>query len=153
MLKPLQADLGDVLSATVVEKKTIAKLRSAISGIPECIAAGYVDLTTGKLFGIKTLNSNPHEVLKLLAAATAELFQGPNVTTIEKLFKKSRGLKDNNHHYFQEMIIMSDQLIHVFIRSKMNEERVLGIVCRKSANLGMVLTKVHQSLPMVETSV
>ena len=46
-------------------------LQSAISTIPECLAAGYVDLSSGMLLGIKSVDSHPAEVVELLAAATA----------------------------------------------------------------------------------
>jgi hypothetical protein len=128
-------------------------LQKAISTVPECVAAGYVDLSTGMLLGIKTVDSHPQEVLELLAAATSDLFQGSNVATIEKLFKKARGLKDDGHHYFQEMIINSDNLLHIFMRGKGKEEHVTTFVCRKTANLGMALTKARSVLPEIEGSV
>ncbi len=127
-------------------------LHATIANIPECVAAGYVDLTTGMLLGMKTVDSHPQEVLELLAAATADLFQGSNVVTIERLFKKARGLKDDDHHYFQEMIVNSENLIHVFIRGKQTEDHILGVCCRKSANLGMVLTKARSMVPQVEAA-
>lgn len=127
-------------------------LQKAISEIPECLAAGYIDLSTGMLLDIKTVDSHPQEVLELLAAATADLFQGTNVVTIEKLFKKHRGLKDDGHHYFQEMIVNSDNLIHIFVRGKTNEEHVLGVCCRRSANLGMALTKTRALVPQIEAA-
>ncbi|MFC3217138.1 hypothetical protein [Comamonas sp. JC664] len=37
---------------------------------------------------------------------------------IERMFKKSRGLQDDGHHYFQEIIVNSDNLIHIFMRGK-----------------------------------
>ncbi len=126
-------------------------LQAATSAIPECLAAGYIDLASGMLLGIKSVDSQPTEVVELLAAATSDLFQGPNVKMIESIFKKSRGLSDDGHHYFQEIIINSDNLIHIFIRGK-NEEQVACFVCRKSANLGMVLTKSRSSMPAVEAS-
>src|SRR5512146_206370 len=86
--------------------------------IPECVAVGYVDMTTGMLLGAKTLDSHPQEVLDLVAAATADLFQGPSVTTIERLFRKARGQQENGQRYFKEIIVMSENLIHVFLRSK-----------------------------------
>lgn len=127
-------------------------LQRAISGIPECVAGGYVDLSTGMLLGIKTVDSHPQEVLELLAAATSDLFQGSNVVTIENMFKKSRGLPMDSYHYFQEMIINSDNLIHIFMRGKTNQDHVATFVCRKSANLGMVLTKARMVLPEIESS-
>lgn len=127
-------------------------LQTAISGIPECVAAGYVDLASGMLLGIKSVDSHPAEVLELLAAATSDLYQGTNVRMIESLFKKARGLKEDGHHYFQEIIINSDNLIHIFIRGK-KEEQVACFVCRKSANLGMALTKARGAMPALEASV
>jgi hypothetical protein len=128
-------------------------LQKAIATVPECVAAGYVDLSTGMLLGIKTVDSHPQEVLELLAAATSDMFQGSNVVMIEKLFKKARGLADDNHHYFNEMVVNSDNLIHVFCRGKNNEDHVIAFVCRKSANLGMALTKARSILPEIEASV
>lgn len=127
------------------------QLQTAIGSIPECVAAGYVDLTTGMLLGIKTVDSHPAEVLELLAAATSDMFQGSNVVTIENMFKKARGVEDGKH-YFNEMIVNSDNLIHVFIRGKANDEHVIAFVCRKSANLGMVLTKSRAALPALEAA-
>lgn len=129
-----------------------AALQTAIASVPECLAAGYIDLTSGMLLGIKSVDSQPNEVVELLSAATADLFQGANVRTIESIFKKARGLKDDGHHYFQEFLINSDNLIHVFIRGK-NEEHVSCFVCRKSANMGMVLTKARSVVPALEASV
>lgn len=120
--------------------------------VPECVAAGFVDMKTGMLLGVKTVDSHPQEVLDLVAAATGELFQGQNVSAIEQLFKKIRALKDDGHHYFQEVIILSDNLIHVFQRCKKNEDLVLVTVCRVSANMGMVLTKSRSQLAAVEAA-
>lgn len=129
-----------------------ATLQKAVTSIPECVAAGYVDLASGMVLSIKTVDSHPKEVFELLAAATADLFQGPNVTSIEKVFRKARGLPDNDdHHYFQEMIVNSDNLIHVFLRGK-RQQQVACFVCRKGANLGMVLTKSRMALPDIEAA-
>ena len=127
-------------------------IQEAIATIPECVAGGFVDLSTGMLLSAKTVDSHPAEVLEVVAAATADLFQGSNVALIESMFKKARGVAEDGHHYFQEIIINSDNLVHVFMRSKANEEHVVTFVCRKSANLGMVLTKARSSLPALEAA-
>lgn len=127
-------------------------LQKAITSIPECVATGYVDLSSGMILSMKTVDSHPSEVFDMLAAATADLFQGPNVSAIEKIFRKSRGLPDDNeHHYFQEIIVNSDNLIHVFLRGK-RQQQVACFVCRKGANLGMVLTKARMAMPEIEAS-
>lgn len=128
-------------------------LNNAQRSIPECVATGLVDMTTGMLLGVKTVDSHPQEVLDLVAAATGDLYQGPNVTAIEKLFKKSRGVADDGHHYFQEIIILSDNLVHVFQRCKKNQEMVFVAVCRKSVNLGLGLSKSRLALGEIDSAI
>jgi len=127
-------------------------LQTAVASVPECLAAGYIDLSSGMLLGIKTVDSQPNEVVDLLSAATSDLFQGPNVRMIESIFKKARGLEEDGHHYFQEIIVQSDNLIHVFLRGK-NEQQVACFVCRISANLGMALSKARSVMPSLEAAV
>lgn len=129
------------------------QLATASGGIPECVAAGYVDIQSGMLLAIKTVDSHPSEVIDLVAAATGDLFAGSNMTAIEQMFNKSRGLASSDHHYFQEIIVNSDNLIHVFLRGKRYSNYVAVFVCRKSANLGMVLTKARMAMPELESKV
>lgn len=120
--------------------------------MPECVAAGYVDMTTGMLLGVKTVDSHPQTVLDLVAAATADLFQGSSVAAIEKLFRKSRGQPENGEHYFKEIIVFSDNLIHVFLRGRKYKTQAVVFVCRASANVGMVIAKSRMVLPEVEAA-
>ncbi len=130
-----------------------AALSEAINNIPECLAAGYVDMASGMLLGVQTVDSHPQEVLETVAAATADLFQGKTVVMIEDMFKRQRGQEDDKRHYFHEIIVFSEHLLHVFLRSKKHEDHVLAIVCRKSASIGMVLTKSRQSLDGVSAAI
>ena len=126
-------------------------LQTAANSVPECVAAGYVDVASGMLLAITTVASHPRQVIDLLAAATGDLFNGESVSMIERMFKKARSLQDD-YHYFQEIIINSENLLHVFLRGKTNPEYVAVFVCRKSANLGMALTKARLALPALEAA-
>jgi hypothetical protein len=130
-----------------------AALADVQKQVPECVATGMVDIKTGMLLGIRTVDSHAQEVIDLVAAATGEIFQGANVTAIENMFKRGRGVKEDGHHYFQEILINSDNLIHLFQRCKRNEDIVLVTVCRISANLGMVLTKGRAALAAAEAAI
>lgn len=116
-------------------------LAQAQKDIPECVAAGYVDMVSGLLLGVRTVDSHPSEVLDLVAAATGDLFQGKNVIEIEKLFDKARGISGDHDHYFKEIVVFSTNLLHVFTRSKKNPSQAAVFVCRASANIGMALVK------------
>jgi hypothetical protein len=132
-------------------------LDSALSkvqtSVPQCVAVGVVDLTTGMLLGVKTVDSHPAEVLDLVAAATGDLFQGDNVSAIEQTFRRVRGQRDDGAHYFREIVIFSENLLHIFQRCARNENIILTCVCRKNANLGMALVKARGELENVERSI
>ena len=92
-------------------------------------------------------------MIGLLAAATADMFVGPNINAIERLFKESRGIADDGHRYFQEMVVNSDNSVHVFLRSKQYPDHVAVFVCCKSVNLGMTLTKAPMAMPEIKGAV
>jgi hypothetical protein len=48
------------------------------------------------------------------------------------------------------VIVLSENLIHVFLRGQKAQDQVLVCVARISANLGMVLTKARTELSRVE---
>lgn len=129
-----------------------AAVIQSIATIPECIAAGYIDVGSGFLLSIKTVDSHPREVVDLVAAATSDLFQGPNVATVEAIWKRARGV-ESARHYFQEFIVNSDNNIHVFIRGKKYQDYVGVFVCRNTANIGMVLAKSRMAMPLIESAV
>lgn len=126
-------------------------LSKQMQNISECVAAGYVDMTTGMLLAVKTIDKHPQEVLDVVAAATADLFQGPSVTSIEKMFRKTRGQQENGSHYFKEIVVFSENLLHVFLRGKKRPDNALVFVCRGTANIGMVLSKSRLAVVEVES--
>ncbi|WP_442771744.1 hypothetical protein [Paenirhodobacter enshiensis] len=124
-------------------------ISDAMSTIPECVAGGYVDMTSGMLLGVKTLNSHPQEILDMVAATTADLFEGQNIRHIEQAFAKARGIENDHPRYFQEVMVFSENLLHIFMRAKKQPDHVLVFVCRRNANVGMVLTKSRMALDAV----
>ncbi len=129
-------------------------LAAAQTQLPECVAVGYVDMTTGMLLSVKTTDSHPSEVLDLVAAATADLFQGSNVVAIERMFKRARGIsEDNNEHYFLELVVFSKNLLHVFLRGKKQLDHATVFVCRANANVGMALSKARVALTSIEAAI
>ena len=121
------------MSAETITKK-------AMKEIPKCVAAGVVDLESGMLLNVKTVDSHPQEVLDLVAAATKDLYEGDNVTAIEKTFKRIRGVR-SDERYFQQIIVVSRNLIHFFSRLDKAPTAVMVAVCRMDANMGLVLAK------------
>mgnify|MGYP003572843039 CR=1 FL=1 len=117
-------------------------LQKSMSEIPKAVAAGIVDMSTGMLIGVKTIDSHPQAVLDLVSAATKDLFEGDNVTAIEDLFKRSRGVI-TSERYFREIIVMSTNLVHLFGRLHSMPSVIVVAVCRSDTNLGLALMKLR----------
>lgn len=116
-------------------------LIAAIAQIPECVAGGCVDTSTGVLLGVQTIEPQPPEMRDLISAAAADLFQGSGLATIQSIFRRSREIMDDSGDDVQEIVAFSDNLLHVFLRSKKNSNHVFVFIARNSANLGTVLSK------------
>ena len=128
-------------------------LSSVQKDIPDCVAVGYVDMTSGSVLGVKTLDQIPLDVLDLVASATKDMFQGDSVITIERLFKDMRGTPfGDSPHVFQEILIFSQNLLHFFIRGKRYPDQVSVFVCKRTANIGMVIAKTRLAVPVIEAS-
>ncbi|MFE5208694.1 hypothetical protein [Streptomyces sp. NPDC056600] len=110
---------------------------------PECVASGVVDMATGMLLAYETIDNHPPEVLDLLAGATLDLFQGRTVVMIEDIFKERRGVQSDNH-FFQEILVNSDNLTHLFVRMTEQQDVVAVVVCRKAVNVGMLFAQTRR---------
>ncbi|MFI7408942.1 hypothetical protein ACIBU0_09775 [Streptomyces sp. NPDC049627] len=110
---------------------------------PDCVASGVVDMATGMLLSYETVENHPPEVLDLLAGATLDLFQGRTVVMIEDVFKERRGIASDNH-FFQEILVNSENLTHLFVRLNEQQDIVAVVVCRKSVNVGMLFAQVRR---------
>ncbi|WP_290049604.1 hypothetical protein [Amycolatopsis solani] len=124
----------------------VKRMRQEVS---ECLASGVVDLATGMLLSVETTDAHPPEVLDLLAGATLDLFQGRTVVMIEDIFKERRAVA-SNEHYFQEILVNSANLTHLFLRDNRNADVVAVVVCPRSANIGMLLAGARRVVKSVE---
>ena len=129
--------------ASALDRSLIA----AMAQIPECVAGGCVDTSTGALLGVQTIDPNLEEMRDLISAAATDLFQDPGLEVIESMFARTGGvIEDDSGNEIQEIVAFSDNLLHVFLRSKRNTNHVFVFVARNSANLGMVLSKSRVAL-------
>lgn len=127
-------------------------ISDAMKTIPECLAGAYIDMSSGLLLSIKTLDSHPQEVLDMVAAATSDMFDGPTVRQVEASFHAARGGKGPQKHYFQEILVFSENLLHVFIRTRQYPEHAIVFATSKSANVGMVLAKSRMSIDQISAA-
>lgn len=129
-----------------------AALSTAMATIPDCIAAGYIDMETGMLLGASAADDTCTEALNNLAIAVANLFQGRGVNAFQELLETA-GLQDSENPGFGEIAVFSNDRLHVFLRTRDFPEHVVCYICRDSANVGLALTKSHLSLGPVAAAV
>lgn len=113
-------------------------LQSLRDDVPDYEGAAVVDLTTGRLLAVDTVVPHPPEVLDVLASATAELFQGRAVVEIERMWKHRRGTRSPGH-YFQEILVHSEEHVHLFLRCEGADDLAVAVVCRRTVNLGLLV--------------
>ncbi|WP_210092907.1 hypothetical protein [Ruegeria sp. HKCCSP346] len=127
-------------------------LNSAMETIPDCIAAGYIDMETGMLLGSSVSDSDCADSLDVLAVAVANLFQGRGVAAFEALLRQA-GSADEENAGFGEVAVFSKGRLNIFLRTKEYPDHVVCYICRNSANVGLALTKSHLSLGPVAAAV
>ncbi|NOD98100.1 hypothetical protein GS610_12870 [Ruegeria sp. HKCCD6228] len=127
-------------------------LNSAMETIPDCIAAGYIDMETGMLLGSSVSDPDCADSLDVLAVAVANLFQGRGVAAFEALLRQA-GSADEENAGFGEVAVFSKDRLNIFLRTKEYPDHVVCYICRNSANVGLVLTKSHLSLGPVAAAV
>ncbi len=127
-------------------------IHTAMSAIPDCIAAGYVDMETGMLLSVESADTDDAEALENLALAVSNLFQGRGVKAFERLLRTA-GLDNSEHPGFGEIAVFSKDRLYIFLRTREYPDHVVCYICRDSANIGLALTKSHLSLGPVAAAV
>jgi hypothetical protein len=125
-------------------------LEQSMMSVPECIGAAYVDMSTGLLLAVSYVGNYEHGHLEYVAAKTADIFQGPSIAQIESQWKQWRKQPQDNHHFFQEIIIVSDNQLHMFMRCKKNTDHAIVYIARKTANIGMLIAKSRATMEPLE---
>jgi hypothetical protein len=116
-----------------------AAIGSAMSSVPGCLAAGIVNLDIGALLSYKQTTKHPVDILEMTAAATQDFFEGGNVKTIEKMIADSRGVAGDS--LIESVVMVTRGTQHLMIRGGKGGRHVVVFVCRKDANVGMMMVK------------
>jgi hypothetical protein len=127
----------------------LSKLRNlfndVVEAVPECLAAGLVDIASGLMLDVETAGPMPSRALDMIAATTMEMFCGKNVIAIQDMVQRGDG-----DYLFDEITLANQNFLHVFLRMKMYGNFVLCLVFRRSVHLGMALTAARDAVTEVE---
>lgn len=123
--------------------------RDVVNVVDGAVACGVVDLDTGMLLGIHNAAGYTQTLNEIVAAATMDLFRGPNIGRIEQMVRSHRGTPENGEHYFQEVQITSAHNFH-FAKALKGGKAVIMLVTKKTTNLGMGWAQLKTAVPKIE---
>ncbi len=123
--------------------------RDIVNTVDGAVACGVVDLDTGMLLGIHNASQYTQTLNEVVAAATMDMFRGPNIGRIEQMVRAHRGIPENGEHYFQEIHITSQYNYH-FAKTIRGGKAVMMLVTKKSTNIGMGWAQLKAAVPVVE---
>ena len=107
-------------------------LEQSLKTVPDGVAAGYVDLSTGALLSIFAPEQKPQEFLNAMASAVTELFEAPLFKMIDKC--KSLGMTTNitdDANYWKHRSVE-----RLLAESERWDELIAGFAGRMSDRLG-----------------
>ncbi len=147
MIDAAQRDLDDS-DASLLD----TAVRLARQAIPDCVAYCVVDMPTTTMISIATAQGHPAS-LDQLPDATTYLFRGEDLRTVESVLQGSRRDRSDNRRDFGEIVVLSEDFLHLFMRAPTRPDTAVVAVCRSSVNLGLALAKARSSLHGVEDAI
>jgi Dynamin family len=138
---PSRTRLTTSASEALVEPRAFLTRLAAMA--PACLAAGWIDLTRREvlvLYGAEVTAETGS-----VSEAITELLQGAHVKRIETPFLRSHDLADRAH-CLQEIFVVTDTCLGVFLRSESTPDRALVIISDKSIDLRMMIARVRRMM-------
>lgn len=123
--------------------------KQVVGKVDGAVACGVVDLETGMLLGIYNSSQYTQTLNEVVAAATMDLFRGPNLSRIQEMVRAHRGIPENGEHYFQEVQITSENNLH-FAKVIKKARAVVMLVTKKTTNIGMGWAQLKMAIPSIE---
>lgn len=124
-----------------------ALLERTLSAVPDCTAAAWLDLSTGKVTSLRLAAPAPDAGSEWAFAVPPELFETPHAVAVERLYRQSHPGPDDSPPYLREIAVRWGGLLHVFVRPRRNGRQAVVLLCRGTADVGQVLAAVRRTLP------
>ncbi len=123
--------------------------KQVVNKVDGAVACGVVDLESGMLLGIHNSANYTQTLNEVVAAATMDMFRGPNIGRIQQMVRAHRGVPEDGRSYFQEIHITSDHNYH-FAKTVKDGRAVIMLVTKKTTNIGMGWAQLKTVIPIVE---
>lgn len=119
------------------------------SSVPECVAAGFIEMKTGQVLDVVTFERHQ----QTLANRIGDPLWQCRAAGLEPMFLRTRPSNDVDDRYFREVLVLSNSLIHLFQRCGSPSDVVLMTVWQSTANLESILDRLRRQLPALASTV
>lgn len=110
---------------------TLAKARETLPG---CIFAGCFDIEMGMTLATDASPDYPPDAIEALSAATINLFESTHIVRIEAEFRAATDTLGLQDPYFQDVLIVNNDLAHAFLRLNDTPHVVLCLAARRAGD-------------------
>jgi len=118
-------------------------LRASLEDIPDGIAVGLIDLSTGTLISHYSQTELPQEFLNVATSAVSELIEAPIIRALNRIWESDPGDQDIAEEGFSELLLFGNKYT-ILIKRFENLDHVAGIyVVRKETPPGVILMHVR----------
>ncbi len=125
-------------------------LAVAEARFPECVALGYVELTTGAWVGLRAADPVARNFATRVAASAAELLRSPELGAAEVVFQRHRREGASPSAGIDEIVVTSQERLHLVIRAKKSRDHAMVLVCPAGADIGAWLAEARVAAAALE---
>lgn len=125
-------------------------LVAAMQAVPNCVAAGYVDMQTGFLLGMQGHDPDSMAALEAMSTSIANLILGRGVRVFEQLLSGGGSAEGSG---FGEIAIYSGNRLYLLLRRPDQPDHLVCFVSDDHTNVGLALTKSAATMNMISAAI
>ena len=121
-----------------------------MSDIPNCIAVGAVDLTSGTLLALQAQEERPQEMINVMTATIAELFEAPLLQAFSEIYAASPDESPSRGTQFSEILLLNSHHSYLLLRGRKRQEFAVVVITKKDTPAGLLMMKALAAMPNIE---
>ena len=128
-------------------------LRKAISDIPNCVAMGAVDLTSGTLLAVQSDEERSQEMLNVMTSTVTELFEAPLLQAFSEIYSPHSDEGATAGTQFTELLLLNNYHNYLLLRGRKRRQLAVIVITKKDTPVGLLMMKALGAMPDIEDSV
>lgn len=128
-------------------------IHNVMAEIPHCVAFGVVDLSSGTLLAIQASQDKSQEMLNLVTAAIAELFEAPLMKAFAEIYAAGNAETAPDDAQFTELLLLNNYHNYLLLRGRKRPNIAVIVITDKATPSGLLMMKGLKAMPEIEDAV